>query len=70
MPQQFIPQSPDPYLSNESEMSLIKFGHINFLLNQCNNNVYANNTAALTAGLKVGDFYRNSDGQVFIVIVD
>jgi len=70
MPQQFIPQSPDEFLTSESQMSLIKFGHINFLLNQVNNNVYANNTAALNGGLKVGDFYRNSDGQVFIVIVD
>jgi hypothetical protein len=70
MPEKFIPQSPDPYLNNEAEMSLIKFGHINFLLDQCNNNVYADNTAALAGGLKVGDFYRNSDGQVFIVIVD
>lgn len=68
MPQKFIPQSPDEFLTSESEMSLIKFGHINFLLNQVNNNVYANNAAALAGGLKVGDFYRTTTGQVFIVI--
>jgi hypothetical protein len=68
MPQQFIPQSPDEFLTSESQMSLIKFGHINFLLNQVNNNVYANNAAALVGGLKKGDFYRTTTGQVFIVI--
>jgi hypothetical protein len=68
MPQKFIPQSPDEFLTSESQMSLIKFGHINFLLNQVNNNVYANNAAALAGGLKVGDFYRTTTGQVFIVI--
>jgi hypothetical protein len=68
MPQKFIPQSPDEFLTSESEMSLIKFGHINFLLNQVNNNVYANNAAALAGGLKKGDFYRTTTGQVFIVI--
>jgi hypothetical protein len=68
MPQQFIPQSPDEFLTSESQMSLIKFGHINFLLNQVNNNVYANNAAALAGGLKKGDFYRTTTGQVFIVI--
>jgi hypothetical protein len=68
MPQKFIPQSPDEFLTSESEMSLIKFGHINFLLNQVNNNVYANNAAALAGGLKKGDFYRTTIGQVFIVI--
>jgi hypothetical protein len=68
MPQKFIPQSPDEFLTSESQMSLIKFGHINFLLNQLNNNVYANNTAALAGGLKKGDFYRTTTGQLFIVI--
>lgn len=68
MPEKFIPQSPDPYLNNEAEMSVTKFGHINFLLNQCNNNVYGSNSAALAGGLKKGDFYRNGDGQIFIVI--
>jgi len=67
MPKQFIPQSPDKYLTKETEMSLVKFGHINFLLDQCNNNVYANNAAALAGGLEAGDFYRTSTGQIFIV---
>ena len=67
MPKQFIPQSPDPYLNNEAEMSLIKFGHMNFILEQCNKNVYANNAAAITGGLSAGDFYRTSTGQLFIV---
>lgn len=68
MPQQFIPQSPDSFLKKEADMSLVKFGHLNFLLDQCNNNVYANNTAAKADGLKKGDFYRTSTGQLFIVI--
>lgn len=67
MPEKFIPQSPDPYLNQDANASLVKFGHLNFLLDQCNNNVYANNTAAKAGGLKKGDFYRNSDGQIFIV---
>lgn len=68
MPQQFIPQSPDSFLKKEADMSLVKFGHLNFLLDQLNNNVYSDNEEALEAGLKVGDFYRNSEGQLFIVI--
>lgn len=68
MPQKFIPQSPDPYLNNETEMSLIKFGHLNFILDQCNKNEFANNNDALENGLKKGDFYHNADGQLFIVI--
>jgi hypothetical protein len=68
MPEQFIPQSPDSFLKKEADMSLVKYGHLNFLLDQCNNNVYANNTAAKAGGLKKGDFYRTSTGQIFIVI--
>lgn len=67
MPQKFIPKSPDKYLKKGADTSLVKFGQLNFLLNQMNNNVYADNTAALAGGLKKGDFYRTSTGQVMIV---
>lgn len=67
MPQKFIPKSPDKYLKKGADTSLVKFGQLNFLLNQMNNNVYANNTAALAGGLKKGDFYRTSTGVVMIV---
>jgi len=67
MPQKFIPKSPDKYLKKEADTSLVKFGQLNFLLNQMNNNVYADNTAALAGGLKKGDFYRTSTGVVMIV---
>ena len=67
MPQKFIPKSPDKYLKKGADTSLVKFGQLNFLLNQMNNNVYADNTAALAGGLKKGDFYRTSTGVVMIV---
>ena len=67
MPAKFVPQSPDPFLKVDADTTLVKYGHINFLLEQINTNVYANNAAAITAGLEVGDLYRNNLGQVFVV---
>ena len=67
MPEKFIHQSPDLYLKTDADAALVKFGHLNYLLEQANNNVYANNAAALTAGLKAGDLYRTATGQLFIV---
>ena len=48
-------------------MALAKFGHINFLLDQINNNAHATNAAAITAGLQPGDFYHTA-GIVKVVI--
>jgi hypothetical protein len=42
----FTPQSPDPYLKNESDMHLAKFGHINALSKQVGN--YKSYVALLT----------------------
>jgi len=67
MPEQFKNLSPDPYLQNGEDMGLVKFGHLNFLLRQLNNNVHTNNAAPKLAGLKAGDFYRTATGQVHIV---
>ena len=66
MPIKFIPKSDDPYLKNDADMALAKFGHINFLLNQINNNQHADNAAAKAAGLKDGDFYHTA-GLVKVV---
>lgn len=60
----FIPKSPDKFLKKEADMSLAKFGHLNEIvsvINQTTNNVYADNAAAVAAGLEVGDFY-STDG--------
>ncbi len=67
MPAKFVPQSPDPFLKVDADTTLVKYGHINFLLNQINTNVYANNAVAMAAGLEIGDLYRNNLGQVFVV---
>ena len=67
MPEKFEILSPDPYLLENEDMGLAKFGHINYLLKQLNDNVYANNAAAKTAGLKKGDLYRTSTGAVHVV---
>jgi hypothetical protein len=74
----FVPQSPDPFLKKDSDMSLAKFGHINAIVDELNvlnnalyqmrNNIYANNNAALNGGLVPGDFYRTSlTGVVHVV---
>lgn len=67
MPEKFEILSPDPYLLENEDMGLAKFGHINYLLRQMNNNVYADNAAAKLGGLKKGDLYRTSTGSIHIV---
>ena len=69
--EKFIPQSPDPYLNKDADMSLAKFGHINamlLLINEVRNNVYADNIAALAGGLEVGTMYATVTGEVRIVV--
>lgn len=68
MLKKFIPKSNDPYLKNDADMHLAKFGHINFLLEQLNDNVYADDAAAKAAGLKEGDLYRTATGSVQVVL--
>lgn len=68
MPKKFIPESNDPYLRKDEDMHLAKFGHINFLLNQINSNVYADDATAKAAGLKEGDLYRTATGSVQVVL--
>jgi hypothetical protein len=67
----FIPKSPDKFLKKEADMSLAKFGHLNEIvsvINQITDNVYADNTAALAAGLEVGTLYSTSTGEVRVVV--
>jgi hypothetical protein len=69
--EKFIPQSPDPYLKKEADMSLAKFGHLNamlLLVNAAKNNIYADNTAALAGNLVEGDIYSTATGEVRIVV--
>jgi len=69
--EKFIPQSPDPYLKKDADMSLAKFGHINamlLLINEVRDNVYADNVAALAGGLEIGDVYSTVAGEVRIVV--
>ncbi len=61
MPIRFIPQSDDPYLRRDADMSLVKFGHLNFLLTQINENSFADVAAAEAAGLVAGDLFQ-TDG--------
>ena len=68
MPKKFIPESNDPYLRKDADMHLAKFGHLNFLLAQLNDNVHADDTAAKAAGLKEGDLYRTATGSVQVVL--
>ena len=67
----FIPQSPDKFLRKDEDMHLAKFGHLNELVrkvNEITNNVYADNAAAVAAGLKVGTLYSTATGEVRIVV--
>ena len=69
--EKFIPQSPDPYLKKDADMSLAKFGHLNamlLLINAAKDNVYADNIAALAGGLTEGDVYSTATGEVRIVV--
>jgi hypothetical protein len=67
----FVPKSPDKFLRKDADMSLAKFGHLNELVrkfNEITNNVYANNAAALAAGLEVGTLYSTATGEVRVVV--
>lgn len=79
--EKFVPQSPDPFLNKDADMSLAKFGHINAIVdelngtnsfanfvNQITNNVYADNAAALAGGLTVGEYFRTSAGVIHVVV--
>lgn len=76
--EKFVPQSPDPFLNKDEDMSLAKFGHINAIVDELNvttalalaakNNVYTNNALAILGGLSVGDVYSTPSGEVKIVI--
>ena len=68
----FTPSSPDPAMKGKgANMGLAKFGHLNELVDvflQMQNNVYANNAAAIAGGLVAGDFYRTATGEIRIVV--
>jgi len=69
--EKFVPKSPDKFLRKDADMSLAKFGHINELVrkfNEIRDNVYANNAAALAAGLEVGTLYSTATGEVRVVV--
>lgn len=64
----FTPQSPDPYLNEDSDMGLARFGHLNALKASVSENVYADNATALAGGLTVGDLYSTATGEVRVVV--
>lgn len=69
--EKFVPKSPDKFLRKDADMALAKFGHINELVrkfNEIRDNVYANNAAALAAGLEVGTLYSTATGEVRVVV--
>jgi hypothetical protein len=59
------------YRKNDGNATLARVGHVNYLLdliNQITENVYADNTAALAAGLEVGALYSTATGAVRVVV--
>tara|TARA_R100001443_G_C3274197_1_gene158757 strand:- start:428 stop:631 length:204 start_codon:yes stop_codon:yes gene_type:complete len=66
MPKKFIAQSPDPYLKTGEDMSPAKFGHLNEILRMTQRE-YADDAAAIAAGLKVGELYSRPSGAVHVV---
>lgn len=59
------------YRKNDGNSTLARVGHVNYVLdiiNQITENVYADNAAAVTAGLEVGTFYSTASGEVRIVV--
>lgn len=68
----FRPKSPDPSMKGKgANMGIAKFGHLNEIMDvfkQMQDNVYANNAAAITGGLVPGDFYRTATGEIRIVV--
>lgn len=66
MPRKFIPESPDPFLKTGADMAPAKFGHLNEILRMTQRE-YADDTAAIAAGLKVGELYSRPSGAVHVV---
>lgn len=59
------------YRKNDGNATLARVGHVNYLLdliNQITENVYADNAAALAAGLEVGALYSTATGAVRVVV--
>lgn len=59
------------YLRFPGDNKLARVGHVNHALavtNQITTNVFANNAAALAGGLKVGDLYSTTAGDVKVVV--
>lgn len=51
--QKFVPLSPDPYLVNDPDMSLAKFGHLNTLVDYVNSTLYGFSRISGTGRVKV-----------------
>jgi len=66
MPRKFIPESPDPFLKTGADMAPAKFGHLNEMLRMTQRE-FADDTAAIAAGLKVGELYSRPSGAVHVV---
>lgn len=66
MPAKFIPESPDPFLKRGEDMAPAKFGHINEILRMTQRE-FADDTAALAAGLQIGELYSKPSGAVHVV---
>jgi hypothetical protein len=59
------------YLKRTGDNKLARVGHVNYALNVTNaitQNVYADNVAALAAGLTVGTLYSTATGEVRVVV--
>tara|TARA_R110000751_G_scaffold181830_2_gene288414 strand:+ start:530 stop:736 length:207 start_codon:yes stop_codon:yes gene_type:complete len=66
MPAKFIPESPDPFLKKGEDMAPAKFGHINEILRMTQRE-FTDDTAAIEAGLTVGELYSRPSGAVYVV---
>jgi len=66
MPAKFTPESPDPYLVKGEDMAPAKFGHLNEILRMTQRE-FANDAAAIEAGLTVGELYSRPSGAVHVV---
>ena len=66
MPRKFIPESPDPYLKKGEDMAPAKFGLLNEILRMTQRE-FANDAAAIEAGLTVGELYSRPSGAVHVV---
>jgi uncharacterized membrane-anchored protein len=69
----FRPQSPDPELAKATrtgrggDATLARLAHLNKIVDALTLTEYANNAAAVAAGLEAGDFYHVS-GVVMVVV--